>query len=280
MSASRDPGGPRREFPRVLEVDDLTFASEDEEAEIVPYSVVADDLSDAYNVLRPQIGPHSVSDQSVYGPGFSMLGEMNVVTRAEVADHLRAPIPSLGERPCVHGEECEGRNLVGPPQPITLREHISASKDQKSKSAGPSLCILCERLASNYAVIQDLVENQMGVSSMVHHANYVDRPGEYSLSQCLIGAGKSPLKISTAVVAHCRACYEWVPPTASVPGHFVESGYIFPEQEPQPDFGQGATAMGPTTVSQTEEEEMPEAEAEAAEPPRSHLLRASTQLDH
>lgn len=229
--------------PRVLEVEELEFAGEDTDSEIAPISVVADDLSAAYRELRPHIGPDSVSDESVYGPSFSALNDLDIVTRAEVADHLRAAIPELGERPCARGADCEALKLpAAPPEKVILREHVSNARDRRGETNSPSLCILCKRVAANFFPIQDLAEGHLGPSTAMHHGNYFERQGEYSIEQALTGSGKSPLNVAVAVVAHCRACYNWVPAAGNIPGHFEETGYLFPEQVEQRDFGQRAVA--------------------------------------
>lgn len=247
----------RKTLPRILEVDDLegSFAIEDADAEVVPLSVTPDDLSSVLNTMRLKLGPTSIQDEEVLGPDLKHLGELKLVTRQEVAQHLREAIPDLKERPCINGDECEGLNLVGPRVPIILREHVDGGGRPQAGSP-PSMCILCKRRAANWAIIQDIAEGNMAVSGLIQHACYVDVPGEYSQKQCLIGGGRNPLSVITAVPAHCRAFYQWVDATATTPGHFVEAGYTFPENDPEQDFGPRAIAAWTSNEDQDQDQEV------------------------
>ena len=148
-------------------------------------------------------------------------------------------MPELGERSCANGDECEVFKLPSAPRDIVpLREHVANKRDPNFRS----LCILCKRYAANFPVIQYILSGRLGPPPVITHANYV-RDGEYALSQCWQGPKSARLSIPVALVCHQRGYYEWVRPTETEPGHFVESGYIYPEHENQRDFGRRAAAQ-------------------------------------
>lgn len=188
--------------------------------------VVADDLSHIFDVLNRQnvqvAGTASMSAELYRDRALKRFREVDFVPRAEEQSYLREPAP--GERACIRDEECEGRQVWGPPEPFTLVEHLTAEQ-RAHPPARRQFCIMCKRHAATMMYIQARCEGTDMSALFNTHANWVNVHGEYALGQSLIATGADTYGVLAPVVAHCRAWYKYYPDPKSGLRYFMQVGY-------------------------------------------------------
>lgn len=214
----------RKRIPRILEAGELPeFATV--ESGVEKRDVVADDLSYIFELLQKDTqvaGTTSLSSELYRDRALKNFREVDYVPRKEEDSFLRAPVQ--GERPCIRDEECEARNIFGPPVPFTLVEHLTA-KQKTERPAERQMCIMCKRYAVNSIYIQNCCELTDQSKLFNTHANYANRYGEYALEQCIIASSTDSCGALAACAVHCRAWYEyWVDPVTRIQ-YFRQSGY-------------------------------------------------------
>lgn len=220
----------RTQIPRILEVDELPQFTI--ESFVEKRDVIGDDLSYIFDTLQREkgqlIGSSSLNSDIYADRTLQQWKDLDFVSRHEVQAHLRAPLQ--GERPCIRDDECEARNIHGPPEPITLVEHLTPSQ-KLSKPKDRQMCIMCKRYAMTYMYVQSRSEGTDMSNLFNTHANYVGRHGEYVIEQCLLASSEDTYGVVAPCVAHCRPLYRWAIDPQSGVGYFFEHGYLYPQQQ-------------------------------------------------
>lgn len=197
--------------------------------------VVADDLSYIFDVLkrdgRQVAGAASLSAELYRDRALKRFREVDFVPRAEEQKFLRAPV--AGERACIRDDECEARNIFGPPAPFTLVEHLTAAQ-LADPPAKRQMCILCKRSAITYQYIQARCEGTDMSALFNAHANYANAYGEYALEQCVAASSTDTYGVLAPCAAHCRVWYEYYVDDKTGVQYFLQTGYR--ELQAQPDF--------------------------------------------
>lgn len=220
----------RVEIPRILEVDELPQFTID--SFVDKREVVGDDLSYVFDTLQREkgqlIGASSLNSELYTDKTLQEWKDLDFVSRQEVQAHLRAPMNN--ERECINGEECEARNIYGPPQPITLVEHLTPQQ-RLDRPKERQLCIMCKRYAMTYLYVQSCNEKTDLSNLFNTHANFVGRHGEYVMEQCILATSDDSYGLIAPIVAHCRPYYDWqIDPQTGI-GYFFERGYLYPQQD-------------------------------------------------
>jgi hypothetical protein len=222
----------RRTLPRILE-DIPEYETVSIVSSIEPKFSTPIDLSNVFEILKESHG-QLIGVSSLKSPLFtdrllSGWKDIDFVTREEEEAHLREALPH--ERKCIKGEECEALNLEGPLTPFIMVEHLTAAqKAAEYPPAEAQLCILDKRVAQNYLYLQSLAEKTDHSNLFTSHANLVNLPGEYDISQCMLASNADTFGLAPCVI-HCRPCYEYfVHPVTGVQ-YFRQTGYRYPEMD-------------------------------------------------
>lgn len=220
----------RAEIPRILEVSELPDFTI--ESFVDKREIVGDDLSYIFDTLQREkgqlIGASSLNSALYADRTLKEWKDLDFVSRQEVQAHLRAPL--AGERACIRDDQCEARNIHGPPEPITLVEHLTP-KQRQNLPKERQLCIMCKRYAMTYMYVQSCSEGTDMSKLFNTHANYVGRYGEYVLEQCILASSDDTHGVVAPCVAHCRPYYDYQIDPQSGIGYFFEKGYLYPQQD-------------------------------------------------
>lgn len=111
-----------------------------------------------------------------------------VQTRAYAASMLREPLPRTLERPCLQGEKCIGNTTLN----NILVEYLSPEERTEVARTGKQvpvhrMCLRCIRkVAANFnQCAKHLGLAQGSRPDIIRFHNITDRPGEYSLKECI-----------------------------------------------------------------------------------------------
>lgn len=148
----------------------------------------------------------------------SQMQEMDIVPREVEEAYLRVAMP--GEPKCCRGANCRGMKMnVDKPQPLLAfhSERVKQAKSKAGEALPPALCIMCTRYLAQTAVFAarsegGILEKQGPTRSnamvdAVHHANYVNRPGEYSGDQVVETGTPETHGLFLHIVIHCDHWY-------------------------------------------------------------------------
>ena len=140
----------------------------------------------------------------------NLMKVVNEVSR-EVDDlFLVTPIPGTQERPCIKGEECEGRKIPGA-VPVTLKERLSEQVIASGKlPESVGMCLMCLREAELFMFVNTRAE-----TGTIPHKNVLisgtasitDKEREYPRTYTVSSSSLNFQGISCPLVIHVRTNY-------------------------------------------------------------------------
>lgn len=196
-----------------------------------------DDMSMIFRALHDQQQSWMPADQRELMS--ARFAKMDLTTRRDDENHLRAPLPGSLERPCVRGGNCEAMKIPGVENPVPLVQHHTleqrAAHAENNVPLEESLCIMCKRHTVGSFYINSMAEaplpdepgagNEMRVFHS--HGNYVDIPGEYILEQCVAIGDTHTHGVLTPCAMHVAAWYRAERGADGVL-RFHQDGYLTP----------------------------------------------------
>ncbi len=202
------------------------------------------------NVVTKSGMPKKITDRTRdQDPDADALPEVRVLTRETIEQNLRTPFPS--ERPCVNGDNCEGRKIPTT-TPVVLKEFPPrwAMESYAKSGLWPDKrfqCLMCEREQTNFAYYLAQAScrsilNNVQISDMC----CIEGPGEYSARSVLASTSRSYLGVTRPVLMHVVSWYTQETRDGVV--YFRETGY----PKPDPLSGQYFAGGSGSTKARTE----------------------------
>lgn len=135
------------------------------------------------------------------------------VSRKEEEEALIEPDIEKGERPCLRGQDCEGK-FIACDQPFICKEFFLKSERERIEQTGQKpaerkLCLMCTR-ADILRALTNIQADGKGMRQdnvLSNYRNYADVEGEYRAENCICDQPGRYEGLPFPVVRHTRSAY-------------------------------------------------------------------------
>jgi len=135
------------------------------------------------------------------------------VSRKEEEEALIEPDIEKGERPCLRGQDCEGK-YIACNQPFICKEFFLKSERERIEQTGQKpaerkLCLMCTRAdiaRAHFNIIAD-GKGMRQDNVLSNYFNYVDVEGEYRAENCIRDEPGKYQGLPFPIVRHTRCSY-------------------------------------------------------------------------
>jgi len=147
--------------------------------------------------------------------------------------------PKKNERPCVKGDNCEGKFITTTDEGFVLREYLKPSQykgflQTNTLPDTPQMCLLCRRAAVTKLYVNYRADGDSTGALISDIRNYVQVTGEYCLDQCLLPTSHQHVGLYDPVVAHVRK--HLTPKRINGIRYYKQTGYRYPNAGLNIDF--------------------------------------------